>query len=242
MCLCGCVLWLCVVDVSLWCGCVFVIVSFIQLCLWLCVCVVCCGCVCCGCALWLCVVDVPLWSCVCDCVFLNSCVSGCVVVVVCCGCVLWVCFCGCVLWLCVADMSLWLCVCDVCDCVFVVVFAVLCLRFCVCGCVLWLCLCGCVLWLRAVVVRCRCVLWVCLCGCVFAIVSLSLVVCLWLCVVVEVRRWTMPSEAGGWAPAGNTAVGSWRSGGKHCHPTLAVEEARRRRRRRAGSEAASIKI
>ena len=55
--------------------------------------------------------------------------------------------CGCVLW--AVDMSLWLCACD---CVFVAVLVVMCLRLCVvavcCDCELWLC--DCALWLCVV--------------------------------------------------------------------------------------------
>ena len=90
--------------------------------------------------------------------------------------------------LCVVEVSLWLCGLCVSGCVFVVVFAVMCLWLCVvvvrCGCVLWMCLCGCAFVILSyylcivvfVVVCCGCVLWFCAvfvcCGCVFVAVCL----------------------------------------------------------------------
>ena len=78
------------------------------------------------------------------------------------------------------------------DCVFPVVFVVVCLWLCVCGCVLvvvfvvlclWLCVCGCV----CVVVF----LWLCVCGC-------GVCCCvLWLCAVVEVRQGTLSVDGRG---------------------------------------------
>ena len=77
--------------------------------------------------------------------------------------------CGCVLWLCL------------CRCVFVLVRLWFCLGLCVCGRVS-----GCV-FVVALFLR----LSVCVCDCVFAVVFA--VMHLWLCVVVEVRRVTLPS-------------------------------------------------
>ena len=98
------------------------------------------------------------------------------------------------------------------------VFVVLCLWLC-------LCVCGCVFEVVSVVVRLWLCLLLCVCGCVcryvFVIVScqivvLYVVVCLWLCAVVEVRQGTLGLRSGsGW---------SWlRSGREGWAPVVAVE-------------------
>ena len=82
--------------------------------------------------------------------------------------------CGYPLWLCVVDVSLrLLCVCDF---VFVVVFVVMCLWFCVVVLCLWLC----VVVVFAVMFVIACLwsrFWLCVCGCIFGCVAV-----LWLCV------------------------------------------------------------